>query len=210
MVGWVFSVCLHEYGHAFVAYHGGDRTVVEKGYLTLNPLHYGHPLTSLILPIVCLAVGGIGLPGGAVYIDESRIRSRWWMAGVSLAGPAMNILLVLALLVPFKFNLFPEPDGVIAYSLAFLLQLQVSAILFNLLPIPTLDGFNFIRHWLPVPVRNWLIQNGNSIFLVFIMVFMMDPLVYDRFFTAVFWITEWLGVPSDLVVTGWRSFRFWS
>jgi Zn-dependent protease len=41
---WVFSVCLHEFGHAYVAYRGGDYTVRDKGYLTLNPLHYTHPL----------------------------------------------------------------------------------------------------------------------------------------------------------------------
>ena len=45
---WVFSVCLHEFGHAWAAYCGGDRTVREKGYLTLNPLHYTNPVTSIV------------------------------------------------------------------------------------------------------------------------------------------------------------------
>src|SRR4051812_29687668 len=101
LVGWVFSVCLHEFGHAIVAYYFGDYTVKEKGYLTMNPIHYTHPLTSIILPIVFMLMGGIGLPGGAVYIDDSLIRGKWRRAVVSLAGPAMNCVLILVLCIPF-------------------------------------------------------------------------------------------------------------
>src|SRR5678815_2748961 len=65
-VAWIFSVCLHEFGHAVVAYKGGDYTVRDKGYLTFNPLKYTDPLFSIILPVLFVALGGIGLPGGAV------------------------------------------------------------------------------------------------------------------------------------------------
>jgi len=65
--GWIFSLCLHEFSHALVAYYGGDTTVKDKGYLTFNPLKYTHPFLSLILPLIILLMGGIGLPGGAVY-----------------------------------------------------------------------------------------------------------------------------------------------
>ena len=47
-VGWVFSVCVHEFAHAVVAYRGGDRTVADKGYLTMNPLKYTHVATVAI------------------------------------------------------------------------------------------------------------------------------------------------------------------
>ena len=76
LVGWVFSLCLHEFSHALVAYYGGDTTVREKGYLTFNPLKYTHPVYSLLLPLLFLVLGGIGLPGGAVYIETWRLRSR--------------------------------------------------------------------------------------------------------------------------------------
>ena len=66
LVGWVFSLCLHEFSHALVAYYGGDTTVREKGYLTFNPLKYTHPVYSIVLPLLFLVMGGIGLPGGAV------------------------------------------------------------------------------------------------------------------------------------------------
>ena len=76
LVGWIFSLCLHEFSHAAVAYLGGDTTVREKGYLTFNPLKYTHPVYSILLPLLFLALGGIGLPGGAVYIETWRLRSR--------------------------------------------------------------------------------------------------------------------------------------
>ena len=71
---WIFSVCIHEFGHAIVAYWGGDHTVKDKGYLTLNPLRYANPVMSLLIPLVFLAMGGIGFPGGAVYINTQALR----------------------------------------------------------------------------------------------------------------------------------------
>src|SRR6185436_1918276 len=92
LLGWLFSLCLHEFSHALVAYHGGDYTVKEKEYLTFNLLKYTHPLYSILLPLVMLALGGIGLPGGAVYIEKWRLRSVKWETAVSLAGPASNVV----------------------------------------------------------------------------------------------------------------------
>src|SRR5204863_7320161 len=94
---WIFSVCLHEFGHAIVAYYGGDYTVREKGYLTFNPLKYTHPLFSIVLPLLFLVMGGIGLPGGAVYIERCRIRNRFILSAVSLAGPLANLLVAIVL-----------------------------------------------------------------------------------------------------------------
>src|SRR5512147_448356 len=103
LIGWIFSLCLHEFSHALVAYRGGDFTVREKGYLTFNPLKYTHPVYSLVLPMLFLLAGGIGLPGGAVYIERWRLRSRWWDSAVSLAGPASNAVLALILGVVLSF-----------------------------------------------------------------------------------------------------------
>ena len=54
LIGWIFSLCLHEFSHAIVAYSGGDYTVREKGYLSFNPLKYTHPIFSIVLPIIFL------------------------------------------------------------------------------------------------------------------------------------------------------------
>src|SRR5262249_103653 len=64
--GWIVSLCLHEVAHAYAAYWGGDKSVVHKGYLSLSPFAYTHPLMSFGLPLVYLLLGGIGLPGGGV------------------------------------------------------------------------------------------------------------------------------------------------
>ena len=93
LVGWILSLSLHEFSHALVAYMGGDYTVREKGYLTFNPLKYTHPVYSLLLPLLFLVMGGIGLPGGAVYIETWRLRSKNWRTAVSLAGPLSHLLL---------------------------------------------------------------------------------------------------------------------
>ena len=151
---WVFSVCLHEFGHAVAAYYGGDHTVREKGYLTLNPLHYTHPVYSLVMPVLFMMLGGIGLPGGAVYIERHLLRSRAWETGVSLAGPAMNVLLILLIGLGFKLGLLQnDPGSLASVSLGFLMQLQISAVLLNLLPVPPLDGFQAIAPWLPPRMR---------------------------------------------------------
>src|SRR6266511_4202103 len=74
--GWLVSLCLHEYAHALLAYRAGDVGVAERGYLTLNPLKYSHPVLSIVLPLLALVLGGIGLPGGAVWVDRHYVRSR--------------------------------------------------------------------------------------------------------------------------------------
>lgn len=96
--GWLVSLCLHEFGHAFTAWRFGDRDVAVRGYLTLDPRRYAHPMLSLGLPMLFIALGGIGLPGGAVYLHTFFMSPRRRTL-VSLAGPAMNLVLAVLLLV---------------------------------------------------------------------------------------------------------------
>src|ERR1041384_4108631 len=136
---WVFSVCLHEFGHAWVAYQGGDFTMKAKGYLSMNPLRYTHPVYSILMPVAFVMLGGIGLPGGAVYIDRSLLRSRAWGTAVSLAGPAANLVLIVFIAALFRSKVVPQdPESLGAVSMAFLLFLQVSALILNLIPVPPL------------------------------------------------------------------------
>ena len=99
--GWLLSLCLHEYAHALVAYFAGDRGVADRGYLRLNPLKYTHPLLSIVLPIVAVILGGIGLPGGAVWVDHQHIGSKLKQSLISAAGPLTNVVFALLLAVPF-------------------------------------------------------------------------------------------------------------
>ncbi|HBB30301.1 MAG TPA: peptidase M50, partial [Cyanobacteria bacterium UBA9273] len=128
-LGWIASLCLHEFGHAVVAYWGGDTSVKEKGYLTLNPLKYTDPGLSLLFPTIFLLMGGIALPGGAVYIDRSRLRSRWWDSAVSAAGPLANAAVTLVLATPFWLGLATWSRGNWLWpSVAFLIFLEIFAV----------------------------------------------------------------------------------
>jgi Zn-dependent protease len=209
-VGWIFSVCLHEFGHAWIAFKGGDHTVEDKGYLSMNPIHYAHPVYSFVLPLVFLVIGGIGLPGGAVYINEGLLRSKGWRSGVSLAGPAMNLLLALLLCVPFWFHWV---DGVqhtlLPCTLALLIQLQICAVLFNLLPVPSLDGFGALAPWLPHSVREHaMVHSQNYVWILFIAFFYVAP-VSQTFWMIVQGVTDLLHIDSSLIWAGWNEFRFW-
>lgn len=194
MGGWIVSVALHEFGHASVAYWGGDESVEEKGYLTLNPLKYSNPILSIILPVVMLLMGGIGFPGGAVYINIYALRKPNYRSWVSAAGPLANLLLVIFLALPFDnipfsffFWLAPEP---FLMALAFLAFLQITAILLNLLPIPGLDGFGILELFLP----RELVQFSTFVrpfgfFILYLFIFIDSP-ISDLFWSNVWSVTE--------------------
>ena len=210
-VGWIFSVCLHEFGHALVAYRGGDHTVAEKGYLTFNPLKYVDPLWSLIMPVVFLMLGGIGLPGGAVYINRHLLRSRGWDTWVSLAGPAMNVLLIFVIMAVFRTGLMkPGETTALAISLAFLMQLQISALLLNLLPVPPLDGFQAIAPWLSEKVREKGMEFSNLCFFLLFLLLWNVPAANHFFWDSVRSISEAFGVDWRLGQMGFREYRFWN
>ena len=207
---WVFSVCLHEFGHAWAAYRGGDYTVRDKGYLTLNPLNYTHPVYSLLMPVVFLLMGGIGLPGGAVYIEHRLLRSRGWETWVSLAGPAMQLPLIIVISLMFKLGwLQNDPGSLASVSLGFLLQLEISSLILNLLPIPPLDGFQAIAPWLPEDTREKLFAISNqTIWILFLALWFIPPL-NAALWNSVYFISERLGVDPYLGHVGWKTFRFW-
>jgi Zn-dependent protease len=207
LIGWIVSLCLHEFSHAFVAYRGGDYTVKEKGYLTFNPLKYTHPVYSILLPMIFLLLGGIGLPGGAVYIETWRLYSRKWVTAVSLAGPISN--LVLAILLGTLLRFAPLSADGIWPGLAFLALLQVTAALFNLLPVPPFDGYGAIRPHLSQDWRERMDSFAQVSMWVVLAVFWYLPVVSGVFWKAVGLIARLVGIPLDLAIIGQGQFTFW-
>src|SRR5262249_45387641 len=143
IAGWLVSLCLHEFGHALTAWRFGDRDAAARGYLTLDPRRYSHPALSLLLPMVIILLGGIGLPGAAVYLRT------WFMTPtrrslVRLAGQAANLLLAVLLLVLTRL-FFDMGHWVLWAGVAFLAFLELTAVLLNLLPIPGLDGYDALE-----------------------------------------------------------------
>jgi Zn-dependent protease len=207
LVGWIFSLCLHEFSHAVVAYYGGDYTVREKGYLTFNPLKYTHPVFSIILPLVFLLLGGIGLPGGAVYIERWRIRDRFWLSAMSLAGPLSNLLVAIILAVILRVA--PVTPSGIWPGLSFLLVLQVSAVFFNLIPLPPFDGYSVIEPFLSPGIRMQVDQFRGAAIWIILLAFWYVPFVSNLFWGSVRSFSSILGVDWNLVAIGLDRFRFW-
>ena len=207
IIGWIFSLCLHEFSHAVVAYYGGDTSVKDKGYLTFNPLKYTHPVYSIVLPVVFLLLGGIGLPGGAVYIETWRLRSKRWESAVSLAGPAANFVvavflgIILILVAPTSSGIWP--------GLAFLALMQVSALVLNLIPIPPFDGYRALAPFLNQELRARIDQAGGVIvMLAFLALWYIQP-VNNFFWLVIFQISNRLHIPVLLAIQGLNQFQFW-
>jgi Zn-dependent protease len=208
VTGWIVSLCLHEFGHAFFAWRSGDRSVATNGYLTLNPLKYGDITLSFLLPVLFVLLGGIGLPGGAVYIDRGAIRGRLRHSLISAAGPLANLAFAIVLGVVLT-NLATSLNHALFWSaLAFLAFLQVTAAVLNLLPVPGLDGFGIVEPYLP---RHWVAQAnrvGGYAFMALLALLWLPP-VNHRFFSVVYHLTDLFGINTDLTTVGHALFQFW-
>ena len=146
----VFSICLHEYFHAWTAYREGDDGAVE--FMTLNPLRQ-MGLRSLLMMAI------IGIAWGAVPVDLSRLRSRWSFLKISLAGPAANLLLflissaivlLLGVVIARTHIRFSETRWFPVVQIIYLFGMYNFALLtFNLLPAPGLDGWNVLAEIFP-------------------------------------------------------------
>jgi Zn-dependent protease len=207
--GWVTSLCIHEFGHALVAYLGGDRSVAAAGYLTLNPLKYTHPLLSIGLPLVFLFIGGFGLPGGAVYLNENAIRDNRWRSMASAAGPLGNLLFALLVGWPFLLHVPDSGIGDLHFwaALSFLIFLQVSAIVLNLLPIPPFDGFGMIAPWLSIEIRILAQRLGMLPMLLLSFFLWQGGPISLTFWTAVYNLAGILQVPDFLISAGQQQFH---
>lgn len=216
-VGWVISVCLHEFGHAIVAYWGGDKTVKDKGYLTLNPLKYTDVSLSLVLPIIFLLLGGIPLPGGAVYINHSLLRNRGWESAMSAAGPAMTLLVAVLLSMPFRWGVMPHFESFslttqdqVWLAIAFLALLEVAGAVLNLLPIPSLDGFGIIEPWLPPRIQQQFRKYSRYGFLALFALLWFVPAANLAFWNFVDLVSQQLGIPTELARLGHYVFQQWA
>jgi len=210
--GWVISVCVHEFGHAAVAYLGGDRDVAASGYLTLNPLKYTNVLMSIVFPVFALLLGGYALPGGAVFVNWAALRSKSWDSLVSLAGPATNALFALVIAAVFWLALHLQWITIANVNffgaLALLGFFEVFATLLNLVPIPPLDGFGIMRPWLPWSVQASAARFGMAGYLlIFFLLFYVRP-VAGAIIDLVSAITTLLGIHPFFVTLGDQNMRF--
>jgi Zn-dependent protease len=203
VAGWVVSLCIHEWAHAYVAYRTGDYSVVGRGYLTLDPRKYADPIFSVAIPIAFLILGGIGLPGGAVWIDKGNIRSRHHQSLVSLAGPAVNIVFGVICLGLVKLGVF-EFSQALESSMAYLGWLEFATAALNLLPVPGLDGYGAIEPYLPYGVRAAINPFANYAIMILLVLMISVPEFGSFLFDIATEGTEAMGV--DLLLVGIGQF----
>lgn len=215
MVGWLLSVMAHEFGHALVGWWAGDHTVKTRGYLDFDPRRYADPVTSLGIPLIALALGGVGFPGGAVYLRTDLMRSRVWRAAASLAGPAVTAAIFLALVLildawgAIAGRTTGHISGDLYPALSVLAFLQAMALVLNLLPLPGLDGFNALRPFLPrrlAPVIRKAERLGTLLLLA--LVFLV-PGFSEQLFRLAAVISVGLGLEPSALQYGWDAFHFW-
>ncbi|HEU5265311.1 MAG TPA: site-2 protease family protein [Jatrophihabitans sp.] len=209
--GWLVSMCLHEFAHAYSAYRAGDRSVEARGYLTLNPVKYAHPVLSILLPLVAVVAGGFALPGGAVYLHPHQFRSRRTLAFASAAGPAVNVVLAVVLIVLADANANPAGAGHVRFwtGLGYLGFLQLTAAVLNLLPIPGLDGYGIIEPYLDPQTRQFADKvKPWGLLGVMVLLFYAGP-IRDAFFDLVDWLYGLLGGDTIVWQLGYQFFKFW-
>ena len=149
----IFSAIIHEISHGFVAERLGDPTARLMGRLTLNPRKHIDPIMSIFLPLMLIFSGSPVIFGAAkpVPVDPFNLRDgRKDIALVSLAGPLSNIIVAVIAAIVIKILFFTGIFiPVIYYLLSVIIQINLLLAIFNLIPIPPLDGSKVFALLLP-------------------------------------------------------------
>ena len=147
-----------------------------------------------------------------MYINTGAIRSRWMRSLMSAAGPIATGLCALILVPPFFLRLVSRAPAHVEFwaGLALLIFLQLTALFFNLLPIPGLDGFGIIEPFLPQSLLGITYTLRRFTFFIIMLLFFNQTPVSAFFFTAMGVVIFLFGVPPNLINTGLQLFRFWT
>lgn len=171
----VFSVILHELAHGLVAYWLGDRTAKDAGRLTFNPIKHIDPFMSIIVPVM-LYILKAPVFGGAkpVPINYYNLKWReWGMALTALAGPLTNFLLafIAFLIGHFTRLLYGAGGELLEFIFTELVFVNLGFMIFNLIPIPPLDGSRILYAISPDAVRSFLASiESIGFILVYILI----------------------------------------
>lgn len=185
-VPFLFSLCVHEVAHGWVALKRGDQTAKMMGRLTLNPMAHADMIGTFILPLASLFFGSPIFFGWAqpVPVNARNLKNpRSDMFWIAFAGPLSNILMALAGAFIFVFaskHLTSFSEGV-QTLLAIFIQLNLFLAVFNLLPIHPLDGGKVLARFIPASWDRKLEENQQAISIALLFLFMtgaMSVLAY--------------------------------
>lgn len=165
------SMVLHELAHGVVAYWLGDNTAKEDGRLTLNPLKHLDPILSVLMPLLLFVSGG-PVFGGAkpVPVDSRNLKfGPWGMALVAIAGPLMNFLLALVSFLIGHWTGLLYDTGLVGTIFTQMVMINLGFGVFNLIPIPPLDGSRVLYAIAPDPIRDFM-ERFENVGLIVVMV----------------------------------------
>ncbi len=177
LVVLLFSVIIHELAHGYVAYSLGDPTAKYEGRLTLNPLKHLDPFGSIILPLLLFIAGSPFLFGWAKPVPVNPYNftdKKYGEIKVSIAGPASNLALAVffGLILRFIPNSIILSNQGIAIALSYIVAINIWLALFNLIPIPPLDGSWILFSFFPAgwqKTKIFLKQYGIVILVLLIL-----------------------------------------
>jgi len=179
------SIAIHEMMHAYVAYRLGDDLAHSRGRISLNPLSHIDPMLTIALPAFMLL---IGLPpilaAKPVPINTSRISGEeFGLAAVGIAGPLTNLL--LATVGALVLNNAVQGVGLIRDIVLLFVQLNVALFVFNMLPLPPLDGSRLLFAFAPLPVQRVMaqIEQLGMMAIIFLLVVLL-PIIGPVLTTA--------------------------
>jgi Zn-dependent protease len=162
LLALVVSISIHEFSHAWAAYELGDPTARNRGRLTLNPLVHFDPLGALMILFMAFAGWGLGW-GKPVPVNpyNLRVNPRVGMGLTSAAGPFSNLVLATLFAIPLRLG-WDMPALLIAFLWTMVLT-NVGLAIFNLIPLPPLDGFNVAQGLLGTFRTQWAYEWGNRL-----------------------------------------------
>ena len=181
----ILAVTFHEAAHGFVALYFGDETAKNAGRLTLNPFKHVDLFGTIILPLL-LIISNAGFIFGyakPVPVNFAGLRNpRWDMVWVAAAGPAMNMVLALISAVSLYGAGAIDGDNAALFGnlLLFSIQLNVMLAIFNMLPLPPLDGSKVIAAFLPESLMRPYLNFGRYGMTVLLLLLIVLPLISSR------------------------------
>jgi Zn-dependent protease len=171
----LISMTVHEMMHAYVGYWLGDSTAKDEGRLSINPLAHIDPFMTVLLPLL-LAVTGAPIFGGAKPVPFNPHNLRWGELGsmlVALAGPFTNLLLAF---LGFSILAITDMSSTVQYILQLWVLVNLGFFVFNMLPIPPLDGSRLIYYLAPNSVRRFMeVVEQYGIIIIFALILLFSP-----------------------------------
>ncbi|MBU2539960.1 site-2 protease family protein [Patescibacteria group bacterium] len=179
----LFSVIIHEIAHGFIALLLGDTTAKREGRLTLNPIKHLDPIGSIAVPLLLLLVNSGIIFGWAkpVPVNPYNFKDqKYGQAKVALAGPAVNFLIaiifgIIIRFIPEQANLFYQN---LITTFGFIVWINLLLGIFNLIPIPPLDGSHILFTFLPDSSQKIKIFFSRyGLFFLLFFIFYLFPLI---------------------------------